>query len=227
MLLGQYRQCQTATTYYAPTAYHQTVTANVEKILFLPVERDDPYYATIVHDKLRQEERIKGEFREQANLAAEVSKLSTSVSGLEKRLAQLLGTPVPPSSGGDSPQPAPDNGNKPVPPPPTPDTPVPPTQTPQAAELAKEVTTIFTKNCAKCHTGDTSAKNFIMFSDDGKMADFKPLEKVLIDQEIYSGKMPKSSKPLDEATYSKVRAWVDLSRADIVSALADCKKKGE
>lgn len=217
IVVGQYRQCQTATTFHTSTVGYNYVQPQqyVEKVLFLPVEHQDPYFASIVHDKLRQEERAKENFQAESNLAAQVGKLSEAVGSLEKRFQQLLGTASPLSPNDATP-------SKPSPePPPT------PTPTPANDTLTKEVTAIFTKNCAKCHTGETSAGDFVMFDDNEKMRDFLPLEKVSIDQEIYSGNMPRNAKPLDEATYSKIRAWIDLSRKDIISALANCKKKGE
>jgi hypothetical protein len=41
---------------------------------------------------------------------------------------------------------------------------------------------------------------------------------------VYSGKMPKNAKPLNEGDYSKIRAWIDLDRKNISSALVNCKK---
>lgn len=229
MLLGQvgYRQCQTATTYQAQAqavispVYAQQVQNYVEKVLFLPVEREDPYYATIVHDRLRQEQRVKEKIEGETDLAAQVAKLSESISNLEKRFGELLDTPSPLAPKPDQPAPTPPKPDA------TPSPPPPAASTPEADKLKQEVTTLLTNNCAKCHTGESAAKGFVMFDDNDKMKTFTPLEKLLIDQEVYSGSMPKNAKPFDQESYSKLRAWIDLDRKNINAAINNCKQKGE
>lgn len=243
MLLGQvqYRQCQTVASYQQTHAqpvqtvqaynYAQQANAYVEKVLFLPIEREDPYYAAIVHDKLRQESRVKENVQAEQDLASQVSKLSESISNLERRFGQLLDTPSPLTPQPPSPK-SPDG--TPTPPSPTPKPDVPPVTGPvpvpdsaDVARLKADVTTIFTNNCAKCHTGDSSAKGFVMFDENDKLVEFAALDKLLIDQEIRAGKMPKNAKPLLDPDYSKVSSWVGLDHDNIVKALLNCKKKGD
>jgi hypothetical protein len=231
MMLGQatpQRLCTTKQTYplqaqaigyvqqpYVAPTYNKDY---VEKVLFLPVERDDPYYATLIHDKLRQENREREKVAGEQDLATQVAKLTESLNKLEVRFGQLIGAPSPVPGASPVPQ---RPTIEPTEPTPTPK-PEPPASNPDVVKLKQNVSAILTNNCKKCHTGDTSAKQFVMFDENEKLLEFTPLQKVLIDHEVYSGKMPKSSKPLTEAEYSAVRAWVDLDREDIVKAL----KKG-
>jgi mono/diheme cytochrome c family protein len=243
MLLSQvqYRQCQTSAgyaqvqqvqTYTQPVqTYAQQYNNYVEKVLFLPIEREDPYYATIVHDKLRQEERAKEKIQGETDLATQVSKLSESIVNLEKRFGELLGTPSPltpqpnqPATPSEPANPTPTAPVTPTPPqPPTPSGP----DSASVTQLKADVTKLFVDNCAKCHTGESSAKGFVMFDDNDKLRDFLALEKVLIETDIHSGKMPKNAKPMLDADYSKIRAWVGLDHVNIRKALEETLKKGQ
>lgn len=62
-----------------------------------------------------------------------------------------------------------------------------------------------------------------MFAEDGTLAALSPLDKVLIDQQVYSGDMPKGSKPLEADAYSALRAWISESGDEIASAVKACK----
>ncbi len=230
--IGVARQCQTVTSYQtqhyvqAPQTYVKN-NAYVEKVLFLPVEREDPYYAAIVHDKLRQEARITERVQGETDLASQVAKLSESIINLEKRFGQLLDTPspIPPNTPGPG---------EPAQPPPTSGEPVPPIAQPpvkpDAADVVKlkqDVATIFAENCAKCHTGESAAKGFVMFDDNDKLVEFSAIDKALIDIDVRSGRMPKNSRPLTDDKYSKISAWSGLDGSNIVKALLNCKEKGK
>jgi hypothetical protein len=68
-----------------------------------------------------------------------------------------------------------------------------------------------------------------MFDDNDNLRDFLAMEKVLIDVDIHSGRMPKNSKPLGDFDYSQIRAWVGLDSNQIRKELIEYlnSKKGK
>lgn len=219
-LPGQVRQCQTATsyrqsvTYAAPVQYYSQasyVAPYVEKVQFVAVE--DPYYANLVGERVRAELKVKQSVQGEQDLAARVGQLAEAVGRLESKIGGSA-SPVP------VPVPVPPSPDQP-PPPPVPS--VPPTTgttQPNASVLA-----ILKTNCLKCHTAPAKAGGgFIMFGEDGTLAALSPLDKVLIDQALYSGDMPKGAKPLDADAYSQIRAWISESGDEIAAAVKACKK---
>lgn len=209
---GQVRQCQTATTYrqqayVAPIQYvQQYVAPYVEKVQFVAVE--DPYYAGLVGQRVRAELKVKQEVQGEQDLATKVGQLADAVGRLESKIGGTAPVvPIPPN---------PDQ-------PPLPPTPgVPPTtgtSQPNAAVLA-----VLKTSCLKCHTAPAKAGGgFIMFAEDGTLAALSPLDKVLIDQAVYSGDMPKGGKPLEADAYSAIRAWISEDGEAIAAAVKACK----
>jgi hypothetical protein len=59
------------------------------------------------------------------------------------------------------------------------------------------------------------------------VAALSPLDKILIDQQVYSGDMPKNApQPLGAEDYSQLRAWLGQDQAAIEAAVKACKAKG-
>lgn len=221
-LPGQFRQCQTATSYRqsvqsyaAPVQYYSQasyVAPYVEKVQFVAVE--DPYYAGLVGERVRAELKAKQEVQGEQDLATRVGQLADAVGRLESKIGGAV--PIPPGPDVSPPAPTPDQ--PPAPPTPT----VPPTTTtsqPNATVLA-----ILKTNCLKCHAAPAKAGGgFVMFSEDGNLAALTPLDKVLIDQSVYSGDMPKGGKPLEADAYSALRAWISEDSEAIAAAVKLCK----
>lgn len=215
---GQVRQCQTAATYRqavyaAPVQQYvqQYAAPYVEKTLFVAVE--DPYYAGLVGERVRAELKAKQEVQGEQNLATKVGQLADAVGRLESK----IGGVAPPT-----PAPVPTPPSTPDQPPPPPPPNVPPTTgttQPNAAVLATLKT-----SCLKCHTAPAKAGGgFVMFGEDGTLAALSPLDKVLIDQAVYSGDMPKGGKPLEADAYSALRAWISEDADAIAAAVKLCK----
>jgi hypothetical protein len=213
---GQFRQCQTAATYRQSVQTYvapvqQYVAPYVEKVAFVAVE--DPYYAALVGDRVRAELKAKQEVQGEQDLAARVGQLAEAVTKLEGRIS---GNPAPPPPTTPT---APDQ-----PPPPTP-APVPPTS--DAGQPPAAVLATLKSACLKCHTAPAKAGGgFVMFNEDGSLAALSPLDKVLIDQAVYSGDMPKGGKPLEADAYSALRAWISEDGDAIAAAVKLCQKKG-
>jgi len=217
-LPGQVRQCQTAATYRqqvytAPVQYVQQYAAPyIEKVQFVAVE--DPYYAGLVGERVRAELKVKQEVQGEQDLATRVGQLAEAVGRLESK----IGGVAPPT-----PDPVPATPSTPDQPPPPPVPSVPPT-TGTGREPNAVVGTILKTNCLKCHTSPAKAGGgFIMFQEDGAIANLSPLDKVLIDQAVYSGDMPKGGKPLEADAYSALRAWISEDGDAIAAAVKACK----
>lgn len=220
---GQVRSCQTVASYrqsyavqsYAAPVYQQAVVAPyVEKISFVAVE--DPYYANLVGSQVRAELKAKQNIEADADLASKVGQLADAVGRLEARIGGAA-NPVP----APQPMPAPTPDQPPPPPVPGPNPP-PPTTQPNAAVLG-----YFKANCLKCHASPAKAgAGFVMFNEDGSLANISPLDKVLIDQQLYSNAMPKGGKEITTEEYSNVRAWIFEDTDAIAAAVKACQKKG-
>ena len=218
---GQIRSCQTSASYrqsvqYAAPVQYQAqayVAPYVESTAFIAVE-DPTYYANLVGSQVRAELKAKQNLESGVDLAAKVGQLADAVGRLEARIGGSPATvPVPTPTTPDQPPP---------PPVPSPNPPPPPTGStqPNAAVLG-----ILKQACLKCHTAPAKAGGgFVMFAEDGTLAALSPLDKVLIDQALYSGDMPKGAKPLDADAYSQIRAWISESGDEIAAAVKACKK---
>lgn len=246
--LGQYRACQTAATYrqqatYAAPTYNNAYAAPyVERTAFVYVQPASDYYAALVGGQVRQELAAKAKQEQAAALSDRVNQLAAALDRLTAQIGN--GQPQPPPSPGQpiapgKPQPVPDvppapgkpqpnpnpgvaepppspgvdNGN--VPPPPA----VPPPPGPAGQPNAK-VLAILQARCVKCHTDPAKGgKGVILFGADGKLANLGPLDKLMIDQAVYSGDMPKNAEPLPPEEYSAIRAWINEDKDAIEAAI--------
>jgi hypothetical protein len=222
-LPGQFRQCQTAATYQqsvtyaAPVQYQAYAAPYVEKVAFVAVE--DPYYANLVGSQVRAQLKAKENLEAGADLAQRVGQLADAVGRLEAKIgagAATVPVPTTPDQAPPTQPPPPGPGASvpsPVPPPPV------PAGQPNAAVLA-----VLKTNCLKCHTDPAKAGGgFVMFDTAGALANLSPLDKVLIDQSVYSGDMPKGGKPLEADAYSAIRAWINEDADAIAAAVKACK----
>lgn len=89
---------------------------------------------------------------------------------------------------------------------------------PANEDIPPAVLTVFQTKCAKCHTEDAASGDFTLFNKRRQLVALGPFEKLRIDQQIYSGAMPKN-KPLEPAEYTAVRTWIDQDRDEIALAL--------
>jgi hypothetical protein len=229
-LLGQYRTCNTAAAYrvpayqaYAAPQYSYQAAPSygyaqnyVEKVLFVPVEYNDPYYVSVVGDQMRAQARARTQAEAQQNLVDQVQKLAETVGRLEAVV------------GGQAPvQESPPVVQQPPPavPPPTPQPPVAPPVAPPPQPGGDPVTAaavaILQQKCAKCHTGATSKGDFALFDDAGRLAQVGPLDLLMIDHQTYSQKMP-PGKPLTDPEYQALRDWVGQTSEAIAASV---KKK--
>jgi hypothetical protein len=229
---GQYRSCQTAATYQqtyaAPTYYQQTYAAPfIEKTIFVAVQ--DPYFSNLVGQQARAELKAKAETDQAIDLATRVGQLADAVGRLEARIG-AASPGQPPQPTGPPVAPTPDSGSpaQPAQPPPPPPTPVVPAPSAGGGQPPAAVLAILTRNCVKCHTTPSKAGGgFNLFGADGKLVALSPLDKILIDQQVYSGDMPKNAlQPLGAEDYSQLRAWLGEDQAAIEAAVKACKAKG-
>lgn len=226
---GQIRSCQTAVTYrqsvaYASPAYQQQAVSYghpyVEKTIFLAVEQPDAYYASLVGSQVRAELKAKASLEADADLATRVGQLAEAVTRLEGKISGNVPAPTP--------DPPPTPGQPPPPPTPPDPQPIPgPGASGPAGAPSAEVLAYLRTSCLKCHTAPAKAGGgFVMFDEGENLVALSPLDKVLIDQAVYLGDMPKGGKPIPEKDYSALRAWIAEDAEAIASALKACQQKG-
>lgn len=189
------RQCVTAPlyqTYQAPAT--QRYVDGVAYIAF------DPYYSKLVGSQARAHAAVQSE----KDLATQVGLLTTELANLRQQLAKAQ-TPAP---------------TTPFVPPPPPIVPPPPGT---LTDLGKQAQLIMQKKCGSCHTDPAKAGgSFKLFDSSSNLTTLAPLQKLKLDLKVYSGEMPPNPKDALSATeYSTIRAWINESKDDIESALAD------
>ena len=241
-----YRQCATAVSYrqsyavqsYAAPVYYQQAYAApyIEKVAFVAYEQPDAYYSSLVGNQVRAQLKAKANLEAGADLADRVGQLALAVGRLEARIGGPVPGPMPQPGPGPGPMPmpgpGPGNGTPPVPlpgqppPPPPPSVDNPPGPPVPAGQPNAKVLAILKTSCIKCHKAPAKAGGgFILFNQDETLAALSPLDKVLIDQQVYSGAMPKDSNPLEADAYSALRAWVNEDTDAIAAAIKACQQQ--